>query len=234
MSNQRAVTGGDAALRGHTRSKRRRQVESDKSTAQLILDEAKAIVARAGVDGLRLSAVSERLGVTVPAIYAHFPRGRSEILERIALLAIEGLASFFPASEGTDPGRALELGTRGVVRFLYENPAYLRLLLRDLSMPPGLPELTRQIGPPGAVEKIGMARAMHQRIERLLNAVAKDTSVIPPSAPAFFNALFGAACLNIVHPPDTLEAGNTCRQLEDLVVELASRYAGLPPRNKAS
>lgn len=211
------------------RSKRR---DTFRSTAQLILEEAENLIAEHGVDGLRLGVISERLGVTGAALYEHYPGGRRQIIERVAMTAVEGLAGSFPDS-GSEPREQLIIGIRGLVHYLSENPAYLRLLLRDFSMPKGLPELTRRIGPPGEAEKTGLLHPMHERLDRLLRFMHNAADGRHMSSQLFFNALLGAACFNIVHPPFgwPSSARKRIATLEEAMIDLALAY--LEPISRA-
>src|SRR5437588_8480458 len=65
-------------------------------TAERILATVKALVAREGVDGLRLADVGAALGISAPAIYAHFPGGRGELIDRIAQDGVRAMKAFFP------------------------------------------------------------------------------------------------------------------------------------------
>jgi AcrR family transcriptional regulator len=208
-----------------TRIRRSKRRDSTRSTAQLILEEAESLIAEHGVDGLRLAVISERLGVTQAALYEHYPGGRRHIVERVAMAAAEGLAHSF-AESGADPREQLIRGVCGLVQYLSAHPAHMRVLLRDFSLPEGLPELTRQIGLPGEAAKAGLLRPMHQRLDRLLRHMPDRAPVRRITSQLFFNVLVGATCLSIVYPPygALSSASKRLTAAEDAMVDLALTY----------
>lgn len=117
-----------------------RAKRSGASTRELILDQAERIIARSGYDGLKLRDIAEPLGIQVPSIYSHFA-GRDAVCAGVAQRYVGELGEQFPDDGESDPKEALLFGVRGVVTHLAKNPAYARLMLRDLEHPGGLPDV---------------------------------------------------------------------------------------------
>jgi AcrR family transcriptional regulator len=209
-----------------TRIRRQKRRDTPQSTAVLILEEAANLIARHGVDGLRLDKISERLGISRAALYQHYPDGREQILERIAMQAVETPIPLFQ-DEHTDPLDTLIAGIRELVQGLIRNPAYPRIMLRDFSSPGGLPELTRQLGRPGVAEKRGVLRPMHERLGALLEALHSAGRIRPLSGFALLNAVLGTTLMSIVHPPFKSRSGNLTKialDIEAAIIDLALAY----------
>ena len=198
-------------------------------TAERIVDIAEEVVGRVGVDQLRLAEIARRLKITVPAIYAHFPGGRSELIAAIELRALDKLATLFELqSNRSTHEQSLLKGIRDLVRLIALNPAYLRVFLLDFSYPGGLPEVTRKIGPPGQAEGVGALRPMFDRLTVLLSSVTRR-SPSDLSSGLFFNCILGSICLNVLHPPFAGDR-SSARQLdlEEETVNLAMCYLKRP------
>lgn len=196
-------------------------------TAASILAETRAIIAEQGVDGLRLALISERLGITAPAIYAHFPNGRSELIERIAIEAIAGMTALFPLDGREAAKDAILRGVSGLVRYFAGNTAFVRLLLLDFSSPEGHPSLTKHFGKPGEISTSGILRPMYDRLGALLKALEEDGSGRAVPANVFFNIVLGATCLNIIYPPSN-KGRASLEDIDEIVRDLADAY--LRPR----
>lgn len=168
--------------------------------ANRILAVAEDILGTVGVDRLRLAEIASRLNVTVPAIYAHFRGGRSELIAAIELRALHALTKLFELQSDRSPREQLVQGIRDLVRLIVDHPAHLRVFFLDWSYPGGLPAVTRRIGPPGQAESIGFLRPMYDRLAVLLSAITgRERKSL--SSGLFFNSLFGAICVNVLYPP---------------------------------
>lgn len=198
-------------------------------TGTRILAEAKEIVARKGVDALRLATISSRLEISTPAIYAHFPGGRSEIVDRIALDGVDSMIAFFPRGPGTAL-QDLDTGISSLVQFYAANPAFLRIMLLDFSSPIGHSGIYREIGPPGPFAD-GAFRAMYGRLNDILRSLEASGIARAVSADVLLNLILGATALNLIYPP--LMQGGTRRVsatvTTSIVRDMVNRYIELAP-----
>ena len=193
------------------------------STRDSISAAAEDLIATSGVDALRLADIASRLGVTTPAIYAHFPEGRSGVVAAVELRALEALSGLFDHGVDGEPRKALLDGVREFVRLFESHPAYLRVMLLDFATPGGLESVTRHVGPPGEIELSGTLRPMHDRLTALIaRTVGKPRSKV--SSWTFFNAVLGATFINVLHPPPRDARGRAPFRLEAEVIALADDY----------
>lgn len=194
-------------------------------TAARILQAAKDIIAQEGVDALRLAMVGARLGISAPAIYAHFPGGRRELVDRVALDGVNGMMGFFPRA-----GSALDDlmdGVSGLVRFYAHDRAFLRIMLLDFSSPDGHPSVTREIGRPGPFAD-GAFAAMYGRLEQILQSLAAEGRARPVPANVLLNIMLGATTLNLIYPP-TGQGGDVEAEVTAIVRDLVRRYLEIRP-----
>ncbi len=113
-------------------SERRRKPTGD--TRERILEVAEELVARHGMEGLRLKDVAERVGIQPPSVFAHFG-GREAIGDAVAHRVLSRIAEALGAelSRPDSPERRLRAGVRTVAEHLYDHPGHTRLILRDLA-----------------------------------------------------------------------------------------------------
>lgn len=195
-------------------------------TSDRILAAARDAIARNGVDALRLTMISARLGISAPAIYAHFPGGRQELIRRIALEGVHAMMAFFPRGEA-GPLHDLLQGVSGLVRFYAENRAFLRIMLLDFASPDGHPSVTREIGKPGPFED-GPFSAMYARLEAILQSLGDREEGRMAPAGVLLNVILGATALNLIYPPKD-PGGDPTATVEQIVRDLVCRYLDIPP-----
>jgi AcrR family transcriptional regulator len=96
-----------------------------------LLDAALRVVARHGVDAVKLSALARSLRVSVAAPYRHFP-SREALLVALAEEGADRLVARMDAAAACAPDPLEAQRARGVasVRFAVEEPGYFRLLAR--------------------------------------------------------------------------------------------------------
>ncbi len=192
-------------------------------TAARILEAAKEIIARDGVDALRLATISARLGISPPASYAHFRGGRRELVARVALDGVSGMMAFFPRA-GPSALDDLLSGISSLVRFYAENRAFLRIMLLDFSAPDGHPSITRGIGKPGPFAD-GAFSAMHARLDQILTSLVADGQARPVPADTLLNVMLGATTLNLIYPPRPRAVDHSLADDVDVIVrDLVCRY----------
>jgi AcrR family transcriptional regulator len=96
-----------------------------------LLDEARAVVAKRGVDAVNLSALARRFKVSVAAPFRHFASRQVLLValaEEGAALLVERMQA--AAAQASDPLEAQRAGGVAYVRFAVEEVAYFRLLTR--------------------------------------------------------------------------------------------------------
>ena len=189
------------SVQTRSRNKRRLKRNLDTSTGELIIDEAERIIAKHGVDGLRLVDIAKSLGVSQPGIYTHYKNGRNEILANVGIRAIDGLADHFEDDGRSDPEKILERDIRRLVVYWVENPSHLRLLIRDFASPDGLPLFNELAGgPPGTLEKSGKWKPMRERLKGILDRGYRMGKFRRVDSGEFFNLVMGITLMDLVHP----------------------------------
>src|ERR1700739_4967382 len=98
-----------------------------KTRADLIR-AAREIIAERGLDGLRVSDVTQRADVAFGTFYNQF-NTKDDIVEAVVGETIVGLAASIEESPVfTDPAEALVASTRAIVRVAYDDPPLARLV----------------------------------------------------------------------------------------------------------
>lgn len=101
-------------------------------TRERILEVAEELIALHGVEGFQLKDVAARIGIRPPSIFAHFA-GREAIAQAVAERMIGGIANLVDEVPGETPAETLKRWVRNLVAYLSENPAHVRLILRDMA-----------------------------------------------------------------------------------------------------
>jgi len=153
-------------------------------TRQRILEVAEEIIARHGMEGLRLKDVAERVGIQPPSVFTHF-EGREAIGDAVAQRVREQISSVLESAldQGGDEVARLRRSARAVAGHLYDHPGHTRLILRDLARTRTGGELS--LWTP-AMERIGA------RVDALLAAGVRSGAFRPVPAGAFLPVLEGA------------------------------------------
>jgi len=127
------------------RRKNRRTDPAD--TRVLILQEATRLIARYGVEGLRVKDVADAVGIRPPSVYKHFA-DRDAIIGAVAESMDADLARFLRPEPALEPAAWLDVWARSFVWFCASRPAFVVLTLRDMASPGGLAPITAALGPP--------------------------------------------------------------------------------------
>jgi AcrR family transcriptional regulator len=94
-----------------------------------LITAAREIIAERGLDGLRVSDVTERADVAFGTFYNQF-NSKDDIVEAVVADAIVGLADSVAQSPfAVDPIEAVVASTRAIVRVAYDDPSLARLLV---------------------------------------------------------------------------------------------------------
>jgi len=123
---------------------------SSGGTREKIVEQAEELIARDGFEQFQLKEIAERLGISSPAIFAHF-EGRSGVAKAVARRVLGALVALGERAEGSDPGEALRAYVCRLVAHLAEHPAHLRILLFDLAKGGAASELDRETDLVGTV-----------------------------------------------------------------------------------
>ncbi|BBY80206.1 TetR/AcrR family transcriptional regulator [Mycolicibacterium pulveris] len=114
----------DRTVRKTSRAARRQaQTRAD------LIRAATELIAERGLDGLRVSDITERADVAFGTFYNQF-KAKDDIVEAVVADALVGLAGSIensPASD--DPALAVAATTRAIVRIAYDDPTLARLLV---------------------------------------------------------------------------------------------------------
>jgi AcrR family transcriptional regulator len=111
------------------------------ATRDLLIRGAEQQIAAKGLEGLTFRNLAETLGIRVHTIYACFSSPEDMISGVAAQYGI-ALAELFADNGLRDPTSVLLEGAGELVRHFAENPAHLRLELRDFETPGGVSALS--------------------------------------------------------------------------------------------
>ena len=194
--------------------RRKKKLDVEVRTRDLIIDEAERIIAEHGMDGLKMDEIASILGIQRPSLYTHF-NGRNGILTAIAERALCQLSVHFQDDNSPDPTSTIAKGVRELVNFLDQHKAYARLLARDFSTPGGLPAVNAILGPPATTTTPALLRPLYGRLDSIIlrgHALGKFRKVDPY---IFLTTLLGSimACL--------LQHRRQLQNLDEMMTSLA-------------
>lgn len=120
---------GDAPTRTHTPQRSDRRARRRQETIEEILDIAKDVITKEGVNGLTLAEVARRLGVQPPSIYKYFP-SLMAVYDALFLRGqVAHLQVMRAAMAGAEPGLdALTAGLEASGRWALANRAIAQLM----------------------------------------------------------------------------------------------------------
>lgn len=171
--------------------KRKKKRNRKESTRELIVSEAEGLIAKHGIEGLRLDEISESLGIQRPSLYAHF-KGREGILRSIAEKGLTGLGQQFPIDADRNPIEQISAGVAGLVGFLRDNVAFVRLFMSDLATPAGLDALSHVLGPPTQIKNPHLTRPLLNRIQQIVDQGCAQGKFRKVQATDLLSILLGA------------------------------------------
>lgn len=111
----------------HTDSEQRQR------SAQLegaILEAARDLMAKGGLQGLSMRALAERVGVSATAIY-HYFEGKQDLIDRVVRMGFERFGDYLERGMAVHPkGSRKRISALGdaYLRFALENQAYFRVI----------------------------------------------------------------------------------------------------------
>mgnify|MGYP006168276483 CR=1 FL=1 len=178
----------------------RQDRSAEGGTRERILDIAESVIARNGIDGMRLRDLAGPLGIQVPSIYAHF-RGRSDVLTGLVRRYIGSLSEQFPDDGEEEPLAALEQGIRKYSKYLIAHPAFVRLKFRDQEMVGGMPEMDIVAGGTMAENlQSGALSAMYGRVENILKRGIASGTFRPIPVEVFWREVLGLVLVTLTFP----------------------------------
>lgn len=96
--------------------------------AERILNTTRDLYLEEGEAGVSMRKVAERVGVTAPAIYRHFPN-KTALLHEIVAEGFQVFAGYLHrALEGTSPVERLRLTGEAFAQFAADHPEYYRMM----------------------------------------------------------------------------------------------------------
>ena len=111
--------------------RRKKYIEENRKTRDLILDITEKVIAEHGVDGLRLKDIADQVGIQLPSLYAHFS-GRKKLLEALADRLMDEIIKIYLDLSGLPPREALLASAERSIDFFLKHRGYARLLMSDL------------------------------------------------------------------------------------------------------
>lgn len=193
-----------------------------RNTKERIIDEAEALAAIHGIEHLKLQEVADKIGIKLPSVYAHFS-GREDILAAMGARINAAFTHFYQAKPGETACNTLMRGVRELAEFLVGNPAYFRLILRDLSVPLGYDATNRRYSMHASGQLPAEMAQLLGRLEALLHKAAKEEGARLVTAMEFMAAIHGAALMrlsmetstsqeNLLPQPPSIDALSTSLQ----------------------
>ncbi len=96
-------------------------------SASGIVEEAIGLIRERGVDALSMRALATRIGVTAPALYAHFTN-RNALLRACAQIGYDELDTRFRKGEPASPIDLVWVSSRSYVRYAMDEPELFSLM----------------------------------------------------------------------------------------------------------
>lgn len=120
----------------------------DKTSRAAIVAAGRELVERAGLDGLTMQAVAERVGVRAPSLYKRV-RDRRELLALVVAATLGDLTARLEAlDEHADPTRRLAEQADALRRFAHEHPVGFGLVFAAHGAPqPEQAAVVRSVAP---------------------------------------------------------------------------------------
>lgn len=167
-----------------------------RNTKERIIDEAETLAAIHGIEHLKLQEVADKIGIKLPSVYAHFS-GREDILAAMGARINAAFAGFYVARPGETACNTLLRGIKELADFLVGNPAYFRLILRDLSVPLGYDATNRRYSMHASGQLPAEMAQLLGRLDALLLKAAREESTRAVTSMEFMAAIHGAALMRM-------------------------------------
>ncbi|HKU98342.1 MAG TPA: TetR/AcrR family transcriptional regulator [Vineibacter sp.] len=201
--------------------RRRLRQEDPAGTRELILSEAMRLVARGGVEELRIKDIADAVGIQPPSVYKHFA-SRDAIIGTLARQMVDDIAQFVQVDVALEPGPAIEQWARGVVWFFATRPAYAYMLLRDLATPGGYEAIVAALGPAEETYKLAPLKARHVKLEQVIQNGVDRGIFRPMDAGTLSAMIYGAVLMALVWPYTPRPPVRNAAQLDALQADVAA------------
>lgn len=105
---------------------------------EILLVAEQLLIESGGDDGMTLRSVAQRVGVTTPSLYRHFP-DKEALVGAVCIRVWDELTESMQraALQNPDPFQALSAAGRAYVQFGLDHPVQYRLLLMRPGRPAG-------------------------------------------------------------------------------------------------
>jgi AcrR family transcriptional regulator len=192
-------------------------------TRQLALEISERIIAKEGVDALKLKDIAEEIGIQVPSLYKHF-HSRDDILISISAAYIAALAVLFEIDTSRSTEANLIAGIQELVELFAQHPAWMRLQLRDYSSVEGTEALSRYTGGIRKLGTEGQLGGFVKRLEKLLKSGVRSGDFRSVQPLDFSNILFGTLCFQVASYGGKVLTGRQTQRLQAQMVDTLLRY----------
>jgi len=185
-----------------------------RNTKQRIIDEAEALASIHGIEHLKLQDVADKIGIKLPSVYAHFS-GREDILAAMSNRIATALNDLYVSREGERAVDTLSRSVRELTEFLANNPAYYRLMCRDLSVPMGYTlEENNQFARVESPKSPPELNKLLERVGRLIQTAADNGDIKALDALDFTACIQGTLItkLSLTEPPSSIPPGGETGQ----------------------
>ena len=196
-------------------------------TRERILDAVEHLVARYGIEELRLHDVAEAVGIRIPSIYGHF-ESREALYEGLVDRYVKLTGEIFCYEEDFDPTTVLLDGIREWVRIMIEHPAFARLELRDMERTRGFSQMSeRGVGVGEDIERSPFA-PLYGRLRRMLERGHELGQFCKLDVVWFIRVIGGTLVVGMAWPDQDLLSSDVSEAEMDRYVaelqDLALRY----------
>ncbi len=199
-----------------TATRRQRQLAERRAR---ILDAARALFARHGVEGATMRRLADEVGCSAPVLYSHFADKADLLRQLCAEDAAELLAGMRHAARANAPLARLRGMARAYIQYALDRPAQFRLMF----LTPIPPEELRRISAARAEDDPALACYALLRASVRAALQQGDLTRRPGGVDALAQALWGAAhgvvALHAILGPSPdvpwRSAGSTARELVD-------------------
>ena len=186
-------------------------------TRKRILEAAEDLIAQHGLEGFQLKDVADRVGIRPPSVFAHF-KGREDIAIAVSESLVESMIELMTIRKSEPAEATLRRWVNDLMRHLNNNPAHVRILLRDLA----------QAGSARTKEDIAtdhMRLECVNRIQELLDKGIADGTFNNVRAGSIMSCFVGASLANLAwngfdedgRPTSDVPFENLCDEVSDLI-----------------
>lgn len=182
---------------------------------EAILDQAIELIRTRGVEALSMRALASALGVTAPALYAHF-ESRDEILRACAQVGYDRLEDRFAAAH---PSSAIEMvwaSSRSYLRFALEEPELFAVMF--MFRPDSI-----KVDVDRDIEHIGASTVFDAMITNL--ATAMDEGALRPDDPLAHGLALWAAVHGVATVAGMAPGLDVDRLLDDVVGAMVAGWS---------